>query len=161
MVTITHRITQAVLYESATAETVRAAVLDAVAARADLTGANLADGKNLATVRADLHAVLDIVPQEVPALLAAVRAGKINGTVYEGECACLVGTIAKARGCSYTALPGLAPDSTRPAERWFLALMPGHTPDISIHAALTVAWIEDWLRTQVSLQRCGAVNENP
>jgi hypothetical protein len=44
--------------------------------------------------------VLSAAPAEVPTLLAKVRAGEVDGSVYEGVCACLLGTIANARGCA-------------------------------------------------------------
>ncbi len=115
---------------------------------ADLGGANL-DGATkadwLAQYRDDLRAVLDAAPNEVEGLAAAIRAGKVDGSAYEGECACLLGTIANVRHCGYRAL-GITPDSDRPAERWFMRIRPGHTPTSSVDAALALAWIEEWRR---------------
>lgn len=68
-----------------------------------------------------------------------------DGSTYSGECACLVGTIAKVAGCSITNLPGIAPDATRAAERWFLAIRPGDTPENSEVSAITTKWVEEWL----------------
>lgn len=96
----------------------------------------------LRAIRSDLYAVLAAAPDEVPGLLEAVRAGKIDGNTYS---ACFVGTIAKLRGCDWDAVPGLTPDAYRPAEKWCLNLRPGHVPSISVPAALTAAWIETWL----------------
>jgi hypothetical protein len=96
--------------------------------------------------RADIEAVLAIAPDEVPSLLATVRQGRIDGSVYTGSCACLVGTVANIRGCRYDEMPDLRPDADRPAEVWFRALRPGHTEAVSIHAALTCQWIEAWMR---------------
>jgi hypothetical protein len=116
---------------------------------ADLKGANLkgADlkGANLMDIRDDLFAVLNAAPIEVPALLALLRAGRIAGSVYEGDCACLVGSIANARGCDYREIPGLRPDGNRPAERWFLAIGVGDTPMSSQIAQITEGWISEWL----------------
>jgi hypothetical protein len=55
-----------------------------------------------------------------------------------------VGTLANARGCGYRAL-GVTPDADCPAERWFLAIRPGHTPATSPVCALTAQWVQDWL----------------
>jgi hypothetical protein len=55
-----------------------------------------------------------------------------------------VGTIAAARGCFYTEMPGIKPNGGRPAERWFLAIRPGCTPDKSPVATLTLEWITEW-----------------
>jgi uncharacterized protein YjbI with pentapeptide repeats len=110
---------------------------------ANLGGANLG-GANLDPIRDDLRLVLDSAPVEVAGLLAALRAGQINGSTYSGSCACLVGTIANLRGCEYDRIEGLSPDSGRPAEKWFLALRQGHTPDNSEVAAITEGWILEW-----------------
>ena len=115
---------------------------------ADLTDADLTDadlrGANLTPIRSDLFAVLDSAPNEVAGLLAALEAGKIDGSTYEGECACLVGTIANVRHCTYRDLGALKPDSRRPAERWFLAIRPGDAPATSHVARITAEWIREW-----------------
>lgn len=77
-------------------------------------------------------------------MLEALRAGRVNGTLYTGPCACLIGTIANLRHCDYTDIPGLAPDSSRPAEIWFTNIRPRDTPESSEVVALTVQWIEEW-----------------
>ena len=112
---------------------------------ADLRGADLR-GAYLSDVKKDLFEVLSAAPAEVPVLLKAVKAGKIDGTAYQGDCACLVGTIANARSCDYRELNGLKPNADRPAERWFLGLSPGHTPKKSQIAAITAEWIEEWMK---------------
>ena len=117
---------------------------------ADLTGANLrgADltGANLDHIRDDLFAVLSAAPTEVQALITALKAGRVDGSTYLGECACLIGTIAHARGCEYPALgPNLRADSGRPIERFFLAITKGDTPDTNDSCRLSVEWSEAWL----------------
>jgi uncharacterized protein YjbI with pentapeptide repeats len=111
---------------------------------ADLRGANLS-GADLRGVRCDLRAVLDSAPDEVVGLLTKLEAGEIDGNVYQGECACLVGTIANLKGVDYTTIPNLAPNGGRPAERWFLAIGKGATPDNNPVAAITHDWICEWL----------------
>jgi uncharacterized protein YjbI with pentapeptide repeats len=118
-------------------------------ARADLAGADLAGaylaGADLAPIREDVRAVLDTVPAEVSGLLAKLRAGEIDGTVYAGPCACLVGTIANMRGCALGALPpAIRPNSFRPAERFFLGIGLGATPDTNPVAAVVDDWIVEW-----------------
>jgi uncharacterized protein YjbI with pentapeptide repeats len=109
---------------------------------ADLSGASLRD------VHSDFVAVLAASPAEVPALREALVSGKIDGNLYEGECACLIGTIANARKCDYRALgTDLEPDSSRPAERWFLAITPG-LPVTHPVVAITIAWIDAWTAAQ-------------
>ena len=111
---------------------------------ADLTGANLT-GANLVICRDDIWAVLSGAPAEVPTLLAKLRAGEIDGTCYEGACACLIGTIANARHCHYTELATITPDSERPAERFFAAISKGDTPETSQPVKIAEGWIVDWL----------------
>ena len=74
---------------------------------------------------------------------AALVEGRVDGTLYEGECACLIGTIAMARGCRSTDL-GIAPDNERPAERFAISIRPGDTPEDHPTAALIVQWIDEW-----------------
>jgi hypothetical protein len=111
---------------------------------ADLRGADLGDA-NLAYFRDDFWAVLSAAPAEVPALIAALREGRVEGSTYEGACACLVGTIANARGCEYSHVTDLAPNSWRPAEQWFLGIHTGDTPETNAWSARAVAWAETWL----------------
>jgi hypothetical protein len=109
--------------------------------RADLTRADLTRAKQ------DFRAVLDAAPDEVAGLLLAIREGRINGSYYEGECACLKGTIANVRGCRYDALgdaDALRPDSHRPSERLFMGISPGHVPAINPVARIVEGWILEW-----------------
>ena len=131
------------------ADLTRAVLTGADLTRADLTGADLTGAvltdADLRPIRDDLYAVLSSAPAEVPALIAALKAGKVDGSTYEGDCACLVGTIANARRCDYRAIPGLHPNSSRPAEVFFLGITKGDTPETHQHARIACAWAEDWL----------------
>ena len=111
---------------------------------AKLRGADLGDA-NLRPFRDDVWAVLSCAPAEAAGVLAALRAGRVDGSAYAGDCACLVGTIANVRGCGYDALPQLTPDVSRPAEQWFLQIHEGDTPETNPAAALAAQWIEEWL----------------
>src|SRR5207253_7467687 len=99
----------------------------------------------LAPVRDDIRKILDATPGEAGGLLQAMWDGKINGSAYQGECACLVGTIANVRGCRYDAIPEIRPDSSRPAERWFLNINTGDTPVTNPAAAFACAVIAEWM----------------
>jgi hypothetical protein len=99
----------------------------------------------LDNIEADLRLVLTLARSEVDGLLAKLRAGQVDGSCYEGSCSCLLGTIATERHCAYTDIPGLAPNSSRPAERWFLGIKPGDTPENSQIAKITEEWIEKFL----------------
>ena len=115
---------------------------DADLSDADLSDADLSDA-NLKFFKTDLWDVLLRSQPEIPALLATLRAGKIDGSTYSGKCACLAGTVAKTRHCSVDAL-GFA-DNRRPIERWFLQLKPGHTPENHGVAKITEAWILEFM----------------
>jgi hypothetical protein len=132
---------------------------DADLSGADLSGADLSDadlsdaylsdaylrGANLSPIKTDFFDVLLRAPREVPALRAALMAGGVDGSTYEGECACLVGTIANARHANHRELgAGLKPDSSRPAERFFLAIRKGDTPDTNGAAKIAVEWIDEF-----------------
>ena len=122
-------------------ETVNAAfAADADLRRADLRRANLS------TVKNDFFEILLNAKKEVPGLRQALINGKINGTTYSGECACLVGTIANVRGCKYENLEGINPNSSRPAEVWFLNIKEGTTPENSQVAEITLGWIDEFLK---------------
>jgi hypothetical protein len=111
---------------------------------ANLTGANLR-GANLTPIRDDLWAVLCASPHEVLALRQSLVEGRINGSSYEGDCACLVGTLANARHCTYEEIPGLQPDSSRPAECFFSCIKIGDTPATSQFSQLALEWVDQWL----------------
>lgn len=42
-------------------------------------------------------------------------------------------------------IKGLTPNSERPAERWFLSIQKGSTPENNAFAKLAVEWIDQWL----------------
>ena len=120
---------------------------------ANLTGANLSgaylsgadlSGADLRPIRADFYDVLSAAPLEVRALREALIEGRVNGSTYEGKCACLIGTIANARHCNHLKIPDLEPDSSRPAERFFLGIKEGDTPENSQFAKIAVEWIDNW-----------------
>jgi len=96
---------------------------------ADLRGANLRGanlrGANLRSFKADFWAILTTARKEIPGLITAMREGRIDGSTYSGECACLVGTIANVRHVSADTLER---DSSRPAEQWFLMIKKGDKP---------------------------------
>jgi len=132
---------------------------------ADLSGADLSGAKiseeqlrsaKLDAIRDDFWAVLSAVPNEVAGLRLALVEGRINGSQYQGECACLVGTVAKVRGCAYDAMPELQPNDMRASERWFLAILQGHTPANNPIAKITLEWLDEWTaKQQAEAQHAG------
>ncbi len=126
---------------------------------ADLSGANLS-GANLSgaagvrsyfeEVKADMFAVLATAPTEAPAVLAALEAGKVDGSTYDGECACLVGTMEHAAQNSsrLDVLAQIPRDASRPAEVFFQRIRPGDTPSNSPDAALASVWVREFISQQ-------------
>ena len=82
---------------------------------------------------------------EVPGLIAALKEGRVDGSTYSGECACLVGTIANVKKCAYDAIPELRPDSSRPIESLFLAIRKGDTPETNQVSKIAVEWAEEFM----------------
>jgi hypothetical protein len=133
----------------------RAAVEIAVGNRANLSAANLRDADlsaanlrdanlrdaDLRPIESDFYHVLVRARAEAPGLLLALREGRVDGSTYSGECACLVGTIANIKGEAYTALPDLSPDSDRPIERFFMNINKGDTPETNQTAKIVEGWL--------------------
>jgi uncharacterized protein YjbI with pentapeptide repeats len=111
---------------------------------ADLCGANLRDA-DLTGIRDDIWAVLCSAPSEAGALRLALVEGRVDGSTYEGKCACLVGTLANARRCTHDQIPGLSPNSERPAERFFMGIKMGDTPETNQFSKLALQWVDEWL----------------
>ena len=116
--------------------------------RASLVGASLVGaslvGASLTPIRDDIWAVLSAAPAEVPALIAALQEGRVDGSTYSGECACLIGTLENAHE-GIGILPYLCRDAERPAERFFMAIKKGDTPETNQFSALALQWAEEWL----------------
>ena len=122
----------------------------AVLTEADLTGAVLTGAKNLSggalrSFKADLWLTLAQNRNEVPGLIQALCEGRVDGSVYEGECACLVGTIGNLRGVSIMTLDH---DARRPAERWFAMIRAGDKPGDEggggFAAKMALEWALEW-----------------
>ena len=83
---------------------------------------------------------------EVPALIAALRDGRVDGSTYEGECACLVGTIANAKSVNYDVLDHSA---SNPAEQWFAMIRKGDKPEQDsaggFASKMALEWSLEWL----------------
>ena len=137
------------------------AVVDAIAKNANLSdanlrGANLRDSNisdanisdaNLSGAKSDFFEILLRSPKEIAGLRKSLLDGKVDGSIYKGECACLIGTIANVRECNYENLGnGLIPDASRPAERWFYGIKKGDTPKINQISDITVGWLDEFVK---------------
>jgi hypothetical protein len=122
--------------------------------RANLSGANLSRANlsraNLSDIKADFLSAVLRLPNELEALRAAIIGGKIDGSTYSGECACLAGTLAKARGLEdYRGRDiGQGPtvfhaSASSPREKFFTAIRPGDTPESNGAAKIALAWTDE------------------
>ena len=110
---------------------------------ADLCGADLC-GADLSTIRNDFWDVLIRARHEIAGLRLALVEGRVDGSTYIGDCACLVGTIANVKHCAYAEIPNLAPNSSRPIEAFFVSIQRGDTPEKSQPAKIAVEWIDEF-----------------
>jgi len=110
---------------------------------ADLRGADLS-GADLRQFKADFFMILAMGHAEVPHLIRALREGKVDGSTYDGECACLVGTLENG-GAS-----GIPHDSSSPAEQWFVpirkGMKPGDNNEGGFRAAKALEWALEYAR---------------
>ena len=111
---------------------------------ADLSKADLS-GADLRSFKADFWMILTQNKAEVPALIAALCDGKVDGSTYSGACACLMGTIANVR---HVDVRDLECDSGRPAERWFMMISMGDKPGDATGGGyasrMAVEWALEW-----------------
>jgi hypothetical protein len=124
---------------------------------ANLSGANLSgadlSGANLSVIRNDFWSILLFAQPEVAGLREAIVNGKIDGTVYSGDCACLVGTIANVRNCPVGELTGnLEQNSSRPAERFFMGIKPEDTPKTNPASKIALEWLDTFVE-QMNISR--------
>jgi uncharacterized protein YjbI with pentapeptide repeats len=124
---------------------------------ADLSGADLSEADlseadlsraDLRSIKHDIWGVLLYNRAEVAAHLEQLKAGRVNGRLYKGECACLVGSLCNLRGID-AELPdsviGMPKNAHSLAERWYMGIWPGDTPQTSPIVALTVDWINEFI----------------
>ena len=124
----------------------RANLIGASLECASLECANLQDA-NLVGIKEDFFMRLSLAKAEVADLYDYLIQGKINGSLYEGECACFCGTVAKIRGEKYDKMTNkLAPDGNSPTERWFLGVREGDTPQNSQISAITAEWMREFMK---------------
>jgi uncharacterized protein YjbI with pentapeptide repeats len=125
----------------------KANLLEANLSEANLSKANLseADLSKAACnpIRADFWMILLSSPFEIAGLRLALIEGRVDGSTYKGDCACLVGTIANIRHENYEDI-GIKPDSSRAAERWFMGIKKGDTPETNQISKITVEWLDEF-----------------
>lgn len=111
--------------------------------RANFEGSNLEDA-NLEEIKEDILREVSKLKTEVPNLIKHLKEGKVDGSLYEGDCACLAGTLANSLECHYRELPnGYVINSDSLRERWFLGIKRGDTVENNPISRLTVKWLTD------------------
>ncbi len=115
---------------------------------ASLVGASL-DGASLEQaildrIKFDFFGRLTALAKEVPGLRLALIEGRVNGSAYQGECACFMGTIGNLRHCNVKQISEVRADPDSATERFFLAIRKGDTPENNQVSKIVVGWIDEW-----------------
>ena len=114
---------------------------------ADLSGADLR-GADLEPIKNDFFIVLLHGLPEIEFLKDNIISGRIDGSTYDGPCACLSGTLYNGA----TLHNGVAEptvkqkilscrNASRPIERFFLGIYKGDTPETSQFSKLALEWL--------------------
>ena len=130
---------------------------------ADLCGANLCGanlrGADLRAIRADFISEVLNLPNELEFLRDALASGRVDGSTYEGECSCLAGTMADAKGVTDYHGTDLKngmtfhADSNSPRERFFLAIRKGDTPETSQPCAIALQWTNEAIAMRDNIRK--------
>lgn len=116
--------------------------------RADLRSADLRSA-DLILIKEDFFKRLALAKHEVAGLYDYLIRGKVEGSSYQAECACFVGTIAKVAKENYAHLSsGLLADSNSPTEIWFTGISKGDTPESNPISKITCEWVLEFCKEQ-------------
>jgi uncharacterized protein YjbI with pentapeptide repeats len=117
---------------------------------ADLRSADLRSA-DLSSIKNDLFVVLLHGKKEIGFLKENIVNGNIDGSTYDGKCACLSGTLANAAKHNNGKEEGKriksimdCRDSSRPIERFFSGIKKGDTPENNQVSKLVLEWIEEF-----------------
>lgn len=110
--------------------------------------------------------IFEHLKPELPALREQLLAGQINGTQYEGECACLIGSLAKGVAIKddpdtdtteamgdfinqvCESIPYYEKGLHNVSEQWFYQIREGDTPDNNEFAAHALKLIDQVLASK-------------
>ncbi len=128
----------------------------------DLSGVNLS-GVNLSGVKdipqsyintcsRDMLYIFHTLKTELPQLREKLVKGEINGSQYEGSCACLIGSLANIKNTNpkdfcKSLLPYYNMGLHNPGEQWFYQIHSGDTPKNNFFAKHAVKLIDEVLLT--------------
>jgi len=126
----------------------------------NLSGSNLSGSdlrasdlrrSDLLPIKQDFFDVLLHGLPEIAFLKKNLIEGKIDGSTYDGECACLSGTLYNGATANNGEKETLIKqnilncrDSFRPIERFFLAINKGDTPQTNQFSKLALEWLEEF-----------------
>jgi hypothetical protein len=97
----------------------------------------------------DIIFILQSLRKEVPYLKQSLIDGKVDGSTYDGDCSCLVGTLGNADGgvdAVCNAIPFYQKGTQNPGENWFLNIHKGDTPEnnqFAAHVMRLIAMVEE------------------
>ena len=121
-----------------------------------LKGVNLREVKNLPDVyinlcSRDMLFIFQSLKKEIKGLRKAIVEGRINGTQYQGDCACLIGTLGHVDGgiekvCS--GIPFYDKGLHNYAEQWFWQIKEGDTPKNNFFAKHALKLIDMVLKSK-------------
>ena len=158
---IKNRWTGKIIFEySKENNTIKQTLLAAISADSDLSGSDLSGSdlrdsdlsdSDLTPIKEDLFIVLLHSLPEIKYLKKSIIEGKIDGSTYHGECACLSGTLVNGAKKSNGKQEQNVVDSiikcrsaSRPIERFFLGIKIGDTPENSQFSKLALEWVEEF-----------------
>ena len=125
---------------------------------ANLFGADLSRAKNIPQsyiniCSRDMLFIFEHLKAELPFLREKLIKGEVDGTQYEGECACLIGTLANADGgvdkvCKM--IPYYEKGLHNMGEQWFYNIKKGDTPETNEFAKHALFLIDRVLGSKVA-----------
>lgn len=143
-VSINIRFTGELIFEyEAENNTIAKTVEQAIEDKKDLSSADLRCA-DLSSIKNDLWGVLLMAIPEIKNLKKSVIEGKIDGSTYAGECACLCGTLEKTQDVKIKTMIYDRRDSNRPIERFFLGIKKGDIPETNQISKIVLEWIEEF-----------------
>ena len=140
--------------------TIKKTLEKAVSVYAYLGGANLGDAnlggaKNIPqlyinTCSQQMLYIFTQLKHELPRLRKKIVDGQIEGTQYEGDCCCLIGTLGGGNDeCINTVVASMKyydKGLHNPAEQWFYQIREGDTPENSLFARHALKLIDEVLK---------------
>lgn len=106
----------------------------------DLTGITFIDA-NLTPIKNDFFRILLRAIPEIHNLAKALIDGKIDGSVYNGDCACLCGTLEKSKNCRIRENVYVERNCDSPIESFFKNINPGDNIENSEYVKQVFRWL--------------------